>query len=111
MANGCYAVVVLIPQKSDLTPERAVLHFSSHWFRRPNLGPGTAGDQPVRAEVLSIHDSHFAEGFRVWYGDWSISAWLESGPSVVADHQHLAAGSDLPATSDVVASCQARLSV
>lgn len=103
MADGCYELIGLVPASSDFSLERAVQHYSSQTFTRYK--------KPVRAEFLLADREAFSTGFRVWYGSWTVTAWLDSGPDVVKDNRYLSEESDLPAPPEVIAGCPFRLSI
>lgn len=99
MANGCYELIGLVPASSDFTLERAVEFYSARISVR----------LPVRAELALSEGDSVASGFRVWYGSWSVVAWLDSGPDVQQDNRDRSEEPDLPAPADVIASCPSRL--
>jgi hypothetical protein len=101
--------MVLVPASSDFTLERAVQHFSTLTFTQYREGRLVFAKEPVRAELLSADRQSCATGFRVWYGPWSITAWLDSGPDVLADNRDRSEEADLPAPPEVIASCPYRL--
>ena len=69
------------------------------------------GKSPVRAELATTPGKDKPTGFRVFYGDWAVVAWLETDDSVHVESRELAERDDLPASAEVIASCTRRLSV
>jgi hypothetical protein len=65
----------------------------------------------VRAELARPRRARKFSGFRVYYGDWSIVAWLEADRTVRIESQEMAEEDDLPAPAEVIAGCSRRLSV
>jgi hypothetical protein len=111
MPNGRYEVAGLVPASSDLTPDRAAQHFSSLRFSQYHQGQPLYLNEPVRAEPLSDQGEAEPTGFRVWYGTWSVTAWLDSGPDVLDYSHYLSEQPDLPAPPEVIAGCTCRLDV
>jgi len=101
MAAGMYEVLVLLPESSDFTLDAAVLHFND--IRH--------GKDERRATLATPEGQSEPSGFRVYYGDWAVVAWLECGKTVLSESQNLAGSDDLPAPAEVIASCSRRLSV
>src|SRR5262249_55793120 len=94
-------VIALIPSGSDFSLEKAVSHFgSTSW-----------GKAQVRTELAKAEGGSSIRGFRAWYGDWSIVAWLDETPGVLADSQELVNEEPLPARPEVISSCSRRLSI
>jgi hypothetical protein len=98
-----------LPQSSNFTLEYAATYYSSLSFRV--LRDGQVVEVPIRAELSSEAGENEPSTFRVFYGDWAISAWLDKGEEVLQFSQYLAEGDDLPAPAAVIASCDRRLSV
>ncbi len=112
MPDGMYHVLVLIPEASDFSLEAAVKHFRKLKFSKYRGRKTLFKNEPVRAELAKGPRAKKPSGFRVFYGDWGIVAWLESGRSVHSDSAELAEDEeDLPAPAEVIASCNRRLSV
>jgi hypothetical protein len=111
VANGYYELIGLVPASSDFTLERAVRHYSSQTFTQRLRGRLVFNKEPVRAELLSGEGEPSPTGFRVWYGPWSVIAWLGSGPDVAEDNRYLAEELGLPAPPEVIAGCPFRLSI
>ncbi len=111
MADGCYELIGLVPASSDFTLERAVEFYSSQTFTQYLRGQAVFLKAPVRAELLSADRESFGTGFRVWYGPWAVTAWLDSRPDVAEDNRFLSEEPDLPAPPEVIASCPYRLSI
>jgi hypothetical protein len=101
VADGMYEVLALLPDASDFSLEAAVAHFGG-----VRHGKGT-----LRAEVATSEGEREPSGFRVFFGDWAVVAWLESGSGVLSDSRDSAEDDDLPAPAEVIASCSRRLSV
>ena len=101
MANGMYEVLALLPETSDFTLETAVA-----FFRTVRYGEGT-----LRAELATPGHKEEPSGFRVFYGDWVVVAWLETGKCVLGESEEMSWGDGLPAPAEVIASCSRRLSV
>src|SRR5262245_9719571 len=100
MPGGRYSVWALLPETSDFTVEAAITHFGKmRW-----------GKMKVRAEAAPPRGRQKFPGFRVVF-DWAVSAWLESGHSVLADSGDIAERDDLPAPAEVIANCGRRLAV
>src|SRR6476620_8814105 len=97
MADGCYELVGLVPASSDFSLERAVQFFSEQTFTRYKT--------PVRADLLFAKTDSCPTGFRVCYGAWGITAWLDSSPAVAIDNRYLAEETELPAPPEVIAAC------
>ena len=111
MADGCYEVMVLVPASSDFTLQRAVQHFSALTFTQYLRGRAVFVNEPVRAELLAAERKSWSAGFRVWYGSWSVTAWLDSGPDVQQENRDLSEEPGLPAPPEVIAGCPSQLSV
>jgi hypothetical protein len=111
VANGYYELIGLVPASSDFTLERAVLHYSGLTFTQYLRGRPVFVREPVRAGLLSGGTAPFSTGFRVWYGPWAVSAWLDAGPDVAEDNRYLSEEPDLPAPPEVIAACPCRLSI
>ena len=101
MANGMYEVLALLPETSDFTLEAAVTFFRAVRYREGTL----------RAELATSEHKQQPSGFRVWYGDWAVVAWLETGKGVLGESEEMSWGDDLPAPAEVIAACSRRLSV
>ncbi|MBP3957300.1 hypothetical protein J8F10_18805 [Gemmata sp. G18] len=101
MADGMYEVIALIPETSDFSLEVALKHFGSL----------KSGSTRLRAEAAVGPGKRKPSGFRVYYGDWAIVAWLEADKSVLEDSRELANRDNLPAPTEVVSTCSRRLSV
>lgn len=111
MPNGRYEVMGLVPASSDFTLERAVEHFATLTFTQYREGRAVFLNEPVRAELLSADRDSWSTGFRVWYGRWGVTAWLDSGPDVLTENRDLAENVSLPAPAEVIAGCPYRLCV
>lgn len=101
MSDGRLKMLTHLPAGSDFSLAAAVAHFNG--VHR--------GRSAVRAELATSVSSLTPTGFRVWFGSWSVVAWLEEGEQVLADSSELAAGPNLPAAPEVIAGCSRRLSV
>ena len=101
MPDGMYSVLALLPESSDFTPEAAVAHFGKRRW----------GKGQVRAELAIPEGKRKPAGFRVFYGDWAVVAWLESGKGVRSEGREIAEEDDLPAPAAEIAACSRRLSV
>jgi hypothetical protein len=106
-----YSVLALIPKSSDFTLDRAVAHFAGLTFSKFKSGRAVYLKHPLRAELARSERRRKPGGFRVYYGDWAVVAWLETGPTVRGESEEMAELADLPAPSDVIAGCSRRLSV
>ena len=104
MADGMYEVLALLPESSDFTLDAAVAHFGRHRF-------GNRGRTLLRAELAVPPGKRKPAGFRVFFGEWAVVAWLESGRGVRSESKEFAADDDLPAPPEVIAGCSRRLSV
>jgi hypothetical protein len=111
MADGCYELIGLVPASSDFTPQRAVEHYSGLTFSQYRGQRPVFRDEPVRAEVLSGGLAPYLTGFRVWYGPWSVVAWLDASEDAAQDNRDLSEDPGLPAPPEVIAGCPARLSI
>jgi hypothetical protein len=111
VASGYYELIGLVPASSDFTLERAVGHYSRRTFTQYLRGRLVYNKEPVRAELLSGGREPYSTGFRVWYGPWSVVAWLDSSPDVADDNRYLSEESGLPAPAEVIAGCPSRLSI
>ena len=111
MPDGRYELIGLIPASSDFTPERAVRHYSWLRFTQYLRGEPVFLDEPVRAELLSGGLAPYSTGFRVWYGPWSVEAWLDVSADAVQDNHDRSEEPGLPAPPEVIATCPARLSI
>jgi hypothetical protein len=101
MPGGRYSVWALLPETSDFTVDAAMAHFRKlRW-----------GKVALRAEPAPPRGHRKFPGFRVLFGDWAVSAWLESGESVLASSGDIAERDDLPAPADAIAGCARRLAV
>lgn len=109
MSHGMYEVAALLPASSDFTLERAVRHYASLSFSQDKGGRFVFKNEPVRAELATSPGEVEPSGFRVFYGDWSVVAWLDERECVVADCRDHAGDSDLPAPAEVIAGCSRRL--
>jgi len=96
-----YQVLALIPPASDFSLDKATEYFRSLRFR----------DNCVRVESAQAEAQEIPTGFRVWYEDWSIVAWIDDAPGVLVDSQHMVDRGPLSGRPEVVASCARRLSV
>jgi hypothetical protein len=101
MPDGMYSVLALLPESSDFSLAAAVSHFHGMPYPRFRL----------RAEMATDPQKHEPCGFRVFYGEWSIVAWLETHPDVLSESREMAEEMDLPAPAEVIANCARRLSV
>lgn len=111
MADGCYELIGLVPASSDFTPERAVQHYSGLTFTQYLRGEPVFVNEPVRAELLSGGLEPYSTGFRVWYGPWSVLAWLDASEDARQDNRDRSAEAGLPAPPEVIAGCPSRLSI
>ena len=111
MSHGMYELVALLPKSSDFAVELAIQHFASLKFSMCRSGRFVYKDDLVRAEPAIAQGDSKPSGFRVFYGDWAIVAWLDESEGVLADSQELAKDRDLPAPADVIAECSRRLTV
>jgi hypothetical protein len=109
MSHGRYEVKALLPKSSDFTLERAVRHYASLTFSMYKCGRFIYKNEPVRAELAIASDESEESGFRVFYGNWAVVAWLDEGEDVLADSQYHAEDSDLPAPAEIIAGCSRRL--
>jgi hypothetical protein len=101
MAHGMYEVLALLPETSDFTLEEAVAFFRTRRY----------GESTLRAELAISERTQLPSGFRVWYGDWAVVAWLETGRGVLGESEEMSWGDNLPAPVEEIASCSRRLSV
>jgi hypothetical protein len=101
MADGMYEVLALLPGRSDFSLDAAVAHFGKVEF----------GKVKLRAELATTEGKQEPSGFRVFYGDWAVVAWLESGKGVLSESREFAEEEDLPAPVEVIAGCSRWLSV
>jgi hypothetical protein len=101
MAYGMYDFLALLPEASDFTLDAAVAHFRTVRYRGGTL----------RAELAVSERRKEPAGFRVWYGDWAVVAWLEAGKVVLGESEEMSWLDDLPAPAGVIAACSRRLSV
>ena len=99
MADGSYEVIALVPPGRGFEIGEVVRHFRS-------VPHGAL----LRSESLRSDSEIGREGFRVWYGEWSVEAWLDRSPSVVVDNEDLAVDAPL-AISDSVRGSAERLFV
>jgi hypothetical protein len=106
-----YNVLALIPEGSGFTLERAVAHFAGLTFSKFRSGKCVYHRHPLRAELAQSEGKREPSGFRVFYGDWGVVAWLESGRAVRGESEEMAELDDLPAPTEVIAGCTRRLSV
>ena len=111
MADGMYEVLALIPETSDFTLERAADYFAALTFNKFRSGKFVFKNQSVRVELATSEGKVAPSGFRVYYGDWAVVAWLESGAGVLGESQEFAQEDDLPASAEVIAGWSRRLSV
>jgi hypothetical protein len=101
MSYGMYEVVALIPSSSTFSVAAAVAWYASL----------TEGKVQLRSEPANAKSDEPLEGFRVWYGDWAIVAWLDESSGVADDSADLANETPLPADARVIAGCTKRLDV
>jgi hypothetical protein len=95
MPDGKYHNLVLIPDGSDFTLSGAVDYFSS-------IGR--------KCHVMETSDGGM--GFRLYFDDWTISAWLEEGEHICEESKIFARiYVPLPAPIEVIEHCCSRLSV
>ena len=111
MSEGMYEVLALIPETSDFSLERAVVHFAGLSFSKFRCQKFVFKNHPLRAELARGKGKKEPSGFRVHYGDWAVVAWLESGYNVRQESAEFADDDDLPAPAEVIAACSRRLSV
>lgn len=111
MPDGMYNVIALIPQASDFTLDRAVAHFAGVTFSKFRSGQFLYKNHPLRTEFANSEGEVKLSGFRVFYGEWAVVAWLETDANVLSDSQDMAQDDDLPASAEVIAGCDRRLSV
>ena len=111
MPDGKYCVLALLPEAGDFTLERAVAHFAGLTFSKFRSGKFVVENVHLRAELTEPTRARKVSGFRVFYGDWSVVAWLDTGKGVLCDSQNLAEDDDLPGPAEVIAGCSRRLSV
>jgi hypothetical protein len=111
MPDGYYELIGLVPASSDFTPERAALHYAGLTFTQYRRGEAVFLNEPVRAEVLSGGLEPYLTGFRVWYGPWSVVAWLDASADAAQDNRDRSEEPGLPAAPEVIAGCPARLSI
>jgi hypothetical protein len=111
MSEGMYEVLALIPTTSDFSLEKAVAYYSGLTFSKYRGRKLIYKNEPVRAELAKPKRARKFSGFRVFYGDWAIVAWLEDEPHVRSESQDMAEWGDLPAPAEVIAGCTRRLSV
>jgi hypothetical protein len=109
MSHGMYEVAALLPASSDFTLDCALQHYATLTFSQCKGGQFIYNNEPVRAELATAADRQEPCGFRVFYGDWAVVAWLDEGEGVLADSQDLTEDSDLPAPTEVIATCSRRL--
>lgn len=101
MPSGKYSVWALLPEASDFNVDAAIAHFETlRW-----------GNVKLRAEPAPPRGRQKFPGFRVLFGDWGVSVWLESGDAVRAESGDIAERDDLPAAAEVIAGCSRRLAV
>jgi hypothetical protein len=105
MSHGMYEIAALLPASSDFTLERAVRHYGSLTFSMYKAGRFFYKNEPLRAELATAADDEEPSGFRVFYGDWAVVAWLDESETVLADSRAHAEDSDLPAPPEVIAGC------
>lgn len=111
MPDGMYSVLALIPGSSDFTLDRAVAHFAGLTFSKHRRREFVYAKHPVRAELAWSAGKGEPGGFRVYYGDWAVVAWLEPRPHVRGASEEISELDDLPAPAAVIAGCARRLSV
>jgi hypothetical protein len=93
MPDGMYNVVVLISPECKFSVIRAIELYQSFGWKCELATDG------------SVH-----AGFRVFFGDWAIVAWFESGPSVlIGSRDDAETYLPLPAPAEVIAGCDRRL--
>ena len=85
-----YDLTALIPSTCNFSLELAVAHFR----------PIEIGGPPIRAELLTSSSVQKLDGFRVWFGDWAVSAWLDEAADVAELCQFLAQKNDLPTPAE-----------
>jgi hypothetical protein len=96
-----YDLTALIPSTCNFSLELAVAHFR----------PIEIGGPPIRAELLTSSSVQKLDGFRVWFGDWAVSAWLDEAADVAELCQFLAQKNDLPTPAETIAACKKSLSI
>jgi hypothetical protein len=96
-----YHLLALIPKDSDFTLEKAVAFFDRRKF----------GKSRLRSELATGPRKRKPSGFRVFYGDWAVLAWLETHRSVIIESREMAETEDLPGSAEAIAACRHRLSV
>ena len=111
MPDGMYSVLALIPEASDFTLARAVAHFAGLTFSKFRSGKWLYRRHPLRAELARREGQKEPSGFRVFYGDWAVVAWLETDATVRGESAEMAELDDLPAPAEIIAGCTRRLSV
>jgi hypothetical protein len=109
MSNGMYEAFAVLPASSDFTLDRAVRHFASLSFNQLACGDAIVKNEPVRAELAILVGKQEPSGFKVYYGNWAVAAWLDMGEDVLQDSRYLAEKSDLPGPAEVIAGCSRRL--
>jgi len=109
MSHGMYEYLAFLPASSDFSLERAIERYASLTFSKYRGGRFIKKNEPVRAELATAEGDKEPSGFRVFYGDWAVVAWLDAGEDVLADSREHATDRDLPAPADVIASCSRRL--
>ncbi len=111
MPDGMYSVLALIPEASDFTLDRAVAHFAGLTFSKFRSGKWVYRRHPLRAELARSEGKREPSGFRVFYGDWAVVAWLETDQTVRDESKEMAELDYLPAPAEIIAGCTRRLSV
>src|SRR5262245_61899461 len=106
-----YSVLALIPEASDFTLERAVAHFAGLTFSKYGFGKLVHKKHPLRAELAKVKRARKPSGFRVYYDNWAVVAWLEADRTVRVESREMAEEEGLPASAEVIAGCTRRLSV
>ena len=68
MAETTYNLTVLIPENSTFSLAQGIEHFRQ---------------AAIRAEPLTSETTEKLDGFRVWFGNWAVSAWLDEAADVL----------------------------
>ncbi|HLZ07856.1 MAG TPA: hypothetical protein VKT80_04660 [Chloroflexota bacterium] len=94
MPDGCYTVQALILDDVPFSVTEAIEHFRS-------LGTRSEPEQTPNGLV----------GFRVFYGEWSIVAWLDDAPHVPGEIRELYVDTSPPFPPEILNRCSRRLSI